>query len=47
MTLSNLFPESDDTLDKTNQSLRLFELVRIKIRMLISILSLIYKYFSS
>ena len=45
--LSNLFPESDDTLDKTNQSLRSFELVRIKIRMLISILSLIYKYFSS
>ena len=35
--LSNLFPESDDTLDKTIQSLRSFELVKIKIRILVSI----------
>ena len=45
MTLSNPFQEFDDTLDKTNQSLRSFELLRIKIRMLVSISLLIYKHF--
>ena len=45
--LSNPFQEFDDTLGKTNQSLRSFELLRIKIRMLVSISSLIYKHFSS